>query len=97
MGKAWIPRTFEEACKRAGGRRRYLATVRDTQHKRRLEILRFIESRQCRYGNGVLLAQALKVSAATISRDIKYWRSFRAKLGHHEKTVIAMLLRRTPD
>jgi len=94
MTMAWIPRNFEEACKRAGGRRRYLSKLRDAQYQRRLEVLRILESGGWHYGSGVLLAQALKVSPATISRDLNYWRSFRARLGHHEKSTIAMILRR---
>jgi hypothetical protein len=94
MGRSWTPRSFEEACKRAGGRRRYLAEMCDAQYRRRVEVLRYLEAHNWRYGSGVLLSKALNVSQATISRDIKHWWNFRSRLGQHEKAVIIMILKR---
>lgn len=81
MPRKWIPKTFEEACKRAAGRRRYHAQRRRARDKRQLVIMGILVQRNWQYyGIGRTLAEALSVDPATISRDIKYIRKFRASL-----------------
>jgi hypothetical protein len=78
---AWIPRTFEEAYKRAAGRRRYHAKRRRMRDKRQLIIMGIlVELNWPSYGIGRKLAKAFSVDPATISRDLKYIRKWRASL-----------------
>ncbi len=67
---SWIPTNFNEACLRAAGRRAY-------NRRRRLERARRISAIlvvQDRHGEvrGRVLAAALGVHEATISRDLKF-------------------------
>ena len=67
---AWTPKNFNEACLRAAGRRAY-------NRQRRLERARRISAIlvvQDRHGEvkGRVLAAALGVHEATISRDLKF-------------------------
>jgi len=99
MTRKWIPKTFEEACKRASGRRRYHAQRRRARDKRQLLVMDILlQLKWQHYGVGRILAEALSVDPATISRDIKdilKWRaSFltgRGVLG--EKFVDAVIQR----
>jgi hypothetical protein len=79
MSRKWIPKTFEQACKRAAGRRRYHAQRRRARDKRQLVIMGIlVQLNWQHYGIGRTLAEALSVDPATISRDIKSIRKFRA-------------------
>jgi hypothetical protein len=72
MPRRWIPKTFEEACKRASGRRRYHAQRRRVRDDRQLVIMDILRQLNWQhYGTGRILAEALSVDPATISRDIK--------------------------
>jgi len=78
---AWIPKTSEEALKRAAGRRRYHAKRRRMRDKRQLIIMRILlKLNWPSYGIGRELAEFLSVDPATISRDLKYIRKWRASL-----------------
>jgi hypothetical protein len=75
---AWIPKTFEQACKRAAGRRRYNAQRQRARDQRQLGIMGIlVELNWPRYGIGRKLAKVLSVDPATISRDLKYIRRWR--------------------
>lgn len=98
MPRKWIPKTFEEACKRAAGRRRYHAQRRRARDKRQLLVMDILlQLKWQHYGVGRILAEALSVDAATISRDIKYilkWRgSFLTRRAVGEKLVDAVIQR----
>jgi len=81
MSQKWIPKTLDEACKRAAGRRRYHAKRRRMRDKRQLLIPGIlVELNWPHYGIGRVLAKALCVDPATISRDLKYIRKYRASL-----------------
>jgi hypothetical protein len=81
MPKAWIPKTFEQACKRAAGRRRYHAQRRRLRDERQLLIMGIlVRLNWPDYGIGRTLAEVLSVDPATISRDLKYIRKWRASL-----------------
>lgn len=78
---SWIPKTFDAACKRAAGRRRYHAHRRRARDKRQLVIMGvLVQLNWNSYGLGRVLADYLSVDAATISRDIKYLRKWRTSL-----------------
>jgi hypothetical protein len=81
MSQKWIPKTFEQACKRASGRRRYHARRRRVRDKRQMVIMGIlVDLNWPGYGIGQLLADALSVDPATISRDLKFIRKWRASL-----------------
>jgi hypothetical protein len=83
MSLQWIPKTFEQACKRAAGRRRYHATRRRVRDNRQLQIMDIlVHLGWPKYGIGRALAEALSVDPPTISRDLKYIRKWRASLIH---------------
>jgi hypothetical protein len=72
----WIPKTCDEAYKRAAGRRRYHAKRRRTRDKRQLIIMGIlVRLNWPSYGIGRELAEVLSVDPATISRDLKYIRN----------------------
>jgi len=74
----WIPTTFEQACKRAAGRRRYHAERRRKRDERQLLVMdMLLRVNWQSYGIGRVLADELSVDAATISRDIRYIREWR--------------------
>ncbi|HEV7746107.1 MAG TPA: hypothetical protein VGO56_13995 [Pyrinomonadaceae bacterium] len=73
--------TFEQACKRKGGRRRYQAQLQRARDERQLIIMVIlVEMNWPRHGIGRDLAKALSVDPATICRDLKYIRSWRTTL-----------------
>jgi hypothetical protein len=77
----WIPNTFDAACKRAAGRRGYHAQRRRARDRRQLNIMGILlKLNWPSYGIGRKLAKALSVDPATISRDLKYIRKWRASL-----------------
>jgi hypothetical protein len=77
----WIPKTFDAACKRAAGRRRYHAERRRARDKRQLVILAvLVDLKWQSYGVGRVLADSLSVDPATISRDIQYLHKWRTSL-----------------
>lgn len=81
MARIWIPKTFDEACKRAAGRRRYQAKRRRARDERQLVIMGvLLKLNWPGYGMGRVLAELLKVDPATVSRDLKYIREWRASL-----------------
>jgi hypothetical protein len=81
MTTAWsAPTTAEEVARRAGGRRRYNTWRQHLAFFRRMEVAR----RLCAQGavqRGVQarIAREMRVSRATISRDVRYLR----RLGHY--------------
>ena len=78
---SWIPTTFDAACKRAAGRRRYHAQRRRARDKRQLIVLAvLLDLNWQSYGAGRILARSLAVDTATISRDIQYLRKWRTSL-----------------
>ncbi len=74
--------TFNEACKRAGGRRRYQAMRQRAQQQRQLVLLAVMVKYKWQniYGKGYRLAEALSVDAATVSRDLRYLKDWRLSL-----------------
>jgi hypothetical protein len=81
MARKWVPVTFEEACKRAAGRRRYHAQRRRARDKRQLLIMGIlVDLNWPGYGIGRVLAKSLSVDPGTISRDLKYIRKWRASV-----------------
>jgi hypothetical protein len=81
MIKTWIPKNSEEAYKRAAGRRRYHARRRQRRDERQLIVMALLTKLGWPgYGIGRVLAKALSLDPATISRDLKYLRAFRARL-----------------
>lgn len=78
---AWIPKTAEEAYRRAAGRRRYHAQRQKVQRQRQGVVLAALIERQWRtHGLGREMARKLEVDPATISRDIKTLTNRRALL-----------------
>jgi hypothetical protein len=78
---SWIPKTFDAACRRAAGRRRYHAQRRRARDKRQLTVLGVLVHLEWQsYGIGRVLANSLSVDPATISRDIQYLRKWRRSL-----------------
>ena len=95
MTKPWIPKTAEEAYKRAAGRRRYHAVRRKAQWKRQQQVLgELVQANWENYGKGRMLAKKLGVSQATISRDIRHWRLIRHRLGVDANEILSDGLRR---
>ncbi len=79
MSQAWTPRSFDEACRRAGGRRRYNAARSSAVYARRCELMSLIRAPAGQgYGRGKRLAAQLGVSVQTISRDMKECERMRA-------------------
>ena len=74
---AWQPRTFDEACKRAAGRRAYNRKRRLAREHRIVTILRLLDVRPGMSGRE--LASALRVHEATVSRDLKFIRKVKAE------------------
>ena len=73
--------TFDAACKRAAGRRRYHAQRRLARDKRQLIVLAvLLDLNWQSYGAGRILARSLAVDTATISRDIQYLSNWRRSL-----------------
>lgn len=79
--KIWSPKNPEEVHKRAGGRRSHNAERREHRDERQLILFTLlVKVGWRRYGVGRLFAKALAVDPATISRDTKCIRDFRAEL-----------------
>lgn len=79
MSKGWTPRSFDEACRRAGGRRRYNLARSLAREDRRRELMRLMDLPIGQgYGAGKRLAERLGVSAQTISHDMKECERLRA-------------------
>jgi hypothetical protein len=86
MSQEWLPKSFEQVCKRAAGRRRHNALRRRARDRRQLAIMGIlVDLNWPSYGIGRILADALSVNAATISRDIKYIREWRMSLIEESK------------
>jgi predicted DNA-binding transcriptional regulator YafY len=66
----WNPKTFDEACKRAAGRRAYNRARRLKRAKRILRILELLDKGPIKSGRD--LAARLGVHESTISRDLKF-------------------------
>ena len=75
------PASGDEAARRAGGRRHYNSLRHLRAAVRRLEMTRFLLARGLDYGSQQRAAEALGVSAATISRDVTVLRSWMACQG----------------
>lgn len=65
----WTPKNFDEACKRAAGRRAHNARRARRREGRILKILRVLDHHT---PSGRELAALFNVSEATISRDLKF-------------------------
>ena len=62
--------TFDEVCRRAGGRRRYNAERQRGAEKRRAEVARLlVKYGRHKRGTRARIARELGVSEATVSRD----------------------------
>lgn len=74
--------TFDQICRRAGGRRRYHAQRQKVQRERQMVLLALLVQLnwQNLYGMGYKLARALSVDGAQISRDINYLLQWRKSL-----------------
>jgi len=91
MNKSWIPKNFDEVCRRAAGRRRYHATRQKKQFERQMKVLGELERADWEnYGMGRMLARKLGVSEPTICRDIRHLRDLRRKLGPDAKKTITL-------
>ena len=72
---AWIPKSFDEACKRNAGRRKLHRRMRQARADRIVRILASMDSakatelRESAYGWLTITAQAMNLSKATASRD----------------------------
>jgi hypothetical protein len=87
-GKQMVPKSFNDVCKRAAGRRRHLADRRAVQDERRLQVLDVLLNLEWQsYGVGRVLAKNLSVDAATISRDIQFLRNWREHLIETKRTT----------
>ena len=62
--------TFEEVCKRAGGRRRYNAWRQFMRTLRRVEVVRRVRETGFYPGQAAALAEQFGVCRMTISRDL---------------------------
>ncbi len=95
------PMTFDEVCRRAGGRRRYHAERARVRNRRQLVVMAVLLKLNWKsYGYGGRLADALSVDRATISRDIGYlvkWRKSFLEVGkmtdEFADAVIARLIK----
>jgi hypothetical protein len=68
--EAWAaPTDFAEVCRRAGGRRRYNAVRRFNAALRRVKVGEMLLRHGTRHGVQAMIARALGVSEATVSRD----------------------------
>jgi hypothetical protein len=67
------PVSFNEACRRASGRRCYHAQRRIQRFFRRLRVLELWRDEGMSYGAQARWARELGVSEATISRDVAAW------------------------
>src|SRR5688572_15111337 len=72
---AWIPQSFDEACKRNAGRRKLHRRMRQARADRIVRILASMDAanaaelRESAYGWLTITAQAMNLSKATASRD----------------------------
>jgi hypothetical protein len=82
MSTSWIPRTPEDAYRRAAGRRRYQAQRQKSQRDRQVTVLAVLAriKWQRSYGIGSKLAAHFKVHRATICRDFDYLIQWRTEL-----------------
>lgn len=71
----WTPSSFEEACRRAAGRRAYNRRRRLARQRRISAILRLQDAKAAVTGRE--LARALRVSESTVSRDLAFVRRVR--------------------
>ena len=79
MAHKWIPRTAEQAYKRAAGRRRYHAKRQRQRDERQLRLIQLLTKLNWKtHGTGKMLADQFSVHPATISRDTRYIRKIRA-------------------
>jgi hypothetical protein len=84
---AWIPQSFQDACKRNAGRRKLHRRKRHARADRILRILASMDSagatelRDTTYGLLAPAAQAMEVSKATISRDFALVRRIHRQFG----------------
>lgn len=86
MSQVWIPKNFDEVCKRAAGRRRYHAQRRRARDERQLINMGILAKLNWpRYGIGRTLAEILSVDPATVSRDLRYLRKWRASFMEESK------------
>jgi hypothetical protein len=84
---AWIPASFEEACKRNAGRRKLHRRKRHARADRIMRILASMDSadatelRDTTYGLLAPASQAMEVSKATVSRDFALVRRIHRQFG----------------
>jgi DNA invertase Pin-like site-specific DNA recombinase len=71
MSKIRIPKSAEEAYRRAGGRRRYHARRRREAEERRARVAELVMQWGWVQGTQARIARELGVSEATISRDMR--------------------------
>ncbi|HEY0006378.1 MAG TPA: HTH domain-containing protein [Pyrinomonadaceae bacterium] len=71
---SWTPKTFDEAIKRAAGRRAYNRKRRLEREARIARILRLLDSEEL---TGRELAVLMEVHEATISRDLRFIKRLR--------------------
>lgn len=62
---------WAQVCRRAGGRRKYLALQRERAVMRRKKMVELLERTGFRHGAQAELARLLGVSEATVCRDMK--------------------------
>jgi DeoR/GlpR family transcriptional regulator of sugar metabolism len=70
ISRGWVPQSFDEAIKRAAGRRRYNYTRRIKAELRRAELIEFVFEENGAYGLQAQAARRFGVSESTISRDM---------------------------
>ncbi len=71
MSKICVPKSAEEAYRRAGGRRRYHTQRRREAEERRARVAELVMRWGWVQGTQVRIARELGVSEATISRDMR--------------------------
>jgi hypothetical protein len=84
---AWIPQSFEDACKRNAGRRKLHRRKREARANRILRVLASMDSagatelRDSTYGLLGPAAEVMEVSKATVSRDFTLVRRIHRQFG----------------
>jgi hypothetical protein len=84
---AWIPQSFQDACKRSAGRRKLHRRKREPRANRILRVLASMDSagatelRDSSYGLLAPAARVMEVSKATVSRDFGLVRRIHRQFG----------------
>ena len=85
MSTAWIPKNFEDACKRNAGRRKLHMRMRKARAERISRVLNAMDSahvlRDSAHGWLTVASQVMQISKATASRDFALVRRIHRQFG----------------